>query len=49
MHGLMREGRREPVLYSTCFIFDYKAELIHHRAPWKTKEAVELATLEWVA
>ena len=27
----------------------YKAELIHHRAPWKTCEAVELATLEWVA
>jgi putative transposase len=27
----------------------YKAELIHRRAPWKTPEAVELATLEWVA
>ena len=27
----------------------YKAELIHRRAPWKTKEAVELATLEWVS
>ena len=27
----------------------YKAELIHRRAPWRTKEAVELATLEWVA
>ena len=27
----------------------YKAELIHRRSPWKTKEAVELATLEWVA
>jgi len=27
----------------------YKAELIHRRAPWKTKEAVELGTLEWVA
>ena len=26
----------------------YKAELIHRRAPWKTKEAVEMATLEWV-
>ena len=26
----------------------YKAELIHRRAPWKTKEAVELATLEGV-
>ena len=27
----------------------YEAELIHRRAPWKTKESVELATLEWVA
>ena len=27
----------------------YKAELIHRRAPWKTLEAVELATLEWVS
>jgi putative transposase len=27
----------------------YKAELIHRCAPWKTKEAVELATLEWVS
>ena len=26
----------------------YKAELIHRRAPWKTREAVELATLQWV-
>ena len=27
----------------------YKAELIHHRRPWKTRESVELATLEWVS
>tara|TARA_R110002124_G_scaffold185701_2_gene353232 strand:+ start:850 stop:1776 length:927 start_codon:yes stop_codon:yes gene_type:complete len=27
----------------------YKAELIHRRGPWKTREALELATLEWVA
>jgi transposase InsO family protein len=27
----------------------YKAELIHRRTPWKTREAVELATLEWVS
>ena len=27
----------------------YEAELIHRRAPWRTKEAVELATLQWVA
>lgn len=26
----------------------YKAELIHRRAPWKTREALEIATLEWV-
>ena len=25
----------------------YKIELIHRRAPWKTRESVELATLEW--
>jgi transposase InsO family protein len=27
----------------------YKTELIHRRGPWKTKAAVEIATLEWVA
>jgi putative transposase len=27
----------------------YKTELIHRRAPWKTMESVELATLEWVS
>jgi transposase InsO family protein len=27
----------------------YKAELIHRRGPWKTRESVEMATLEWVA
>ncbi|CAI8863290.1 transposase [Methylococcus capsulatus] len=27
----------------------YKTELIPRRAPWKSREAVELATLEWVA
>ena len=27
----------------------YKAEVIHRQGPWKTKQAVELATLEWVA
>lgn len=27
----------------------FKTELIHRRAPWKTREAVELATLEWVS
>jgi transposase InsO family protein len=27
----------------------YKAEVIHRRGSWKTKQAVELATLEWVS
>jgi transposase InsO family protein len=27
----------------------YKTELIHRRAPWKTRQTLELATLEWVA
>jgi len=27
----------------------YKAELIHRRAPWKTQESLEIATLEWVS
>lgn len=26
----------------------YKTELIHKRGPWRTREAVELATLQWV-
>ena len=26
----------------------YKAELIYNRGPWRTAEAVELATLSWV-
>ncbi len=26
----------------------YKAELIHHRVPWRTKESVELGILQWV-
>lgn len=27
----------------------YKAEMIHRCGPWKTRQAVELATLEWVS
>ena len=27
----------------------YKSEIIHRRAPWRTLEAVELATLAWVS
>ncbi|MEO1558040.1 MAG: integrase core domain-containing protein, partial [Pseudomonadota bacterium] len=26
----------------------YKAEVIHRRGPWRSMEAVEFATLEWV-
>ena len=26
----------------------YKAEMIHRRGPWRSMEAVEFATLEWV-
>lgn len=26
----------------------YKVELIHKRCPWKSRSAVEIATLEWV-
>ncbi|WP_425218939.1 integrase core domain-containing protein [Ralstonia solanacearum] len=26
----------------------YKAELIHRRGPWKSRESVELATPQWV-
>ncbi len=26
-----------------------KVELIHRRAPWKTRESVEPPTMEWVA
>jgi transposase InsO family protein len=27
----------------------HKAELIHRRRPWRTRKAVEPATLEWVS
>lgn len=27
----------------------YETELIYRRAPWKTRESVELTTLEWAA
>lgn len=27
----------------------FKAEIIHRRGLWKKREAVELATLEWVS
>jgi transposase InsO family protein len=54
----LAEARIEPSVGSRGDSYDnalaetinglYKAELIHRRGPWKTREAVELATLEWV-
>ena len=53
------EARIEPSVGSTGDSYDnalaetinglYKAEIIHRRGPWKTREAVELATLEGVS
>ena len=48
-HGLGGEGDSYDNALAETINGLYKAELIHRRAPWKTKEAVELATLEWVA
>jgi len=55
----MAEAGIEPSAGSTGDSYDnalaetinglYKAEIIHRRGPWKTREAVELATLEWVS
>ena len=55
----LAEAGIEPSVGSTGDSFDnalaetinglYKAEIIHQRGPWKTREAVELATLEWVS
>ena len=57
--GRLLEAGIEPSVGSTDDSYDnalaetlnglYKAELIHRRAPWKTLEALELTTLEWVA
>ena len=57
--GRLLEAGIEPSVGSTGDSYDnalaetinglYKAELIHRRAPWKTLEALELTTLEWVA
>ena len=48
----------EPSVGSVCVSYDnalaetinglYKAEVIHRRGPWRSIEAVEYATLEWV-
>jgi putative transposase len=55
----LAEAGLEPSVGSTGDSYDnalaetinglYKAEIIHRRGPWKTREAVELATLEWVS
>jgi putative transposase len=55
----LAEARIEPSVGSRGDSYDnalaetingvYKTELIHRLAPWKTRESVELATLEWVA
>jgi len=55
----LAEARIEPSVGSKGDSYDnalaetinglYKAEVIHRRGPWKTKQAVELATLEWVS
>jgi transposase InsO family protein len=55
----LAEARIEPSVGSRGDSYDnalaetinglYKAEVIHRRGPWKTKQAVELATLQWVA
>lgn len=37
------------LLHTEACVQSYKTELIHRRAPWKTRESVELATLKWVA
>ena len=52
------EARIEPSVGSVGDSYDnalaetinglYKAEVIHRRGPWRSFEAVEFATLEWV-
>jgi putative transposase len=54
----LAEAGIEPSVGSVGFSYDnalaetinglYKSELIHRRAPWKSFEAVEMATLAWV-
>ena len=52
------EARIEPSVGSVGDSYDnalaetinglYKAEVIHRRGPWRSFEAIEIATLEWV-
>ena len=45
--GVSRISRYDNALAETVNGL-YKAEVIHRRGPWRSFEAVELATLEWV-
>jgi putative transposase len=49
MAGRLRRGDSYANALAETINGLYKAELIHRRAPWKTKESLELATLEWVS
>jgi putative transposase len=42
-----RGDRYDNALAETIDVL-YKAELIHCRAPWKSREELELATLHWL-
>ena len=54
----LAEAGIEPSVISRCDSYDnalaetinglYKSEVIYRRSPWKSVQAVELATLEWV-
>lgn len=54
---MARQSEQKAQLRLACSLFAsaatinglYKVKLIHRRAPWKTKETVEFATLEWVS
>jgi len=47
-HSLNRTDGYDDALVETIYGLS-KTEAIHRRAPWRSKEAVELATLEWVS
>jgi hypothetical protein len=42
------EGGETSIQTDTTINGLYKAEVIHRRGPWRSFEAVEFATLEWV-
>jgi putative transposase len=43
-----RVGDRYDNALAETVIGLFKTEVIHHRGPWRSLEAVEFATLEWV-